>query len=130
MEERRRQERSEAFKGIWRGWCFGDEEWRQELLAQMSEKVGSYHCGPEVRETADARAQRRVGQELRRRKWSETDLKKRPKGDPSKVAMAQRLRAETTVTLQWIGRRLPLGTKTHLAHLLCWERGKGIVQTS
>ena len=33
-----------------------------------------------------------------------------------KVAMAQRLRAETTMTLQWIARRLQMGTRTHLAH--------------
>ena len=118
MEERRGQEQSEAFKDIRRGWCFSDEEFRQELLAQMSEKVGSYHYGPEVQETAEARAQRIVSQELRRRKWSETDLKKRPKGDPSKVVMARRLRAETTMTLVWIAGRLNMGTKTHLAHLL------------
>ena len=43
------------------------------------------------------------------------------KGDPAKVKLAQRLRAETTMTLNWIAQRLQMGTKTHLAHLLYWE---------
>ena len=46
----------------------------------------------------------------------------RRKGDPVKVELAQRLRRETTVTLGWIAERLQMGTKTHLAHLLYWER--------
>ena len=33
--------------------------------------------------------------------------------------IAQRLRAETAMTLTWIAHRLELGTGMHLAHLLC-----------
>jgi hypothetical protein len=32
------------------------------------------------------------------------------------VAIAKRLREETTVTLAWIAERLKIGGKTHLAH--------------
>ncbi|MDA1055846.1 MAG: hypothetical protein O3C40_36120 [Planctomycetota bacterium] len=39
-----------------------------------------------------------------------------------KVALAQRLREETTMTLAWIAERLQMGSKTHLAHLLYWQR--------
>jgi hypothetical protein len=38
------------------------------------------------------------------------------------VTIAQRLRSETTVTLEWIAERLQMGTRTHLAHLLYWKR--------
>jgi hypothetical protein len=48
-------------------------------------------------------------------------LAERRKGDSVKVALAQRLRRETTVTLAWIAARLQMGTKTH-AHLLYWSR--------
>jgi hypothetical protein len=57
--------------------------------------------------------------------WTEEDLGRRRKGDPQKVRMALRLRAETTMTLAWIAQRLHMGTKTHLSHLLYWAgRGK------
>jgi len=45
--------------------------------------------------------------------------------DAGKVAIAQRLRRERTVTLASIAERLQMGTKMHLAHLLYWhERGR------
>ena len=40
------------------------------------------------------------------------------KGHPLKVSLAARLRAETTVTLDWIAKRLRMGTRGHLAHLI------------
>ena len=53
MEERRAQETGSEFKAIRRAWCYGDEEFRQELLARMSEKVGASHYGPEVQASAE-----------------------------------------------------------------------------
>ena len=43
-------------------------------------------------------------------------------GDPEKIAIARRLREETTMTLAWVANRLNMGTKPHLAH--CYT-GKG-----
>ena len=121
MEERRTQEMEGELKAIRRGWCFGDERFRKELLGQMTEKVGAYHYGPEVRETEEEKANRIVAEELRHRKWKESDLAAKRKGEPGKVEVARRLRAETTMTLNWIAQRLHIGTKTHLAHLLYWR---------
>jgi hypothetical protein len=39
-------------------------------------------------------------------------------GDVVKVDMTQRLQREMTVTLAWIAKRLQMGTRTYLAHLL------------
>jgi hypothetical protein len=80
------------------------------------------HAGAELRESAEAKAQRLVAQELKQRGWREGDLTARRKGDSAKVAIVQRLRRETTMTLAWIAQRLQIGTKTHVAHLLYWER--------
>ena len=121
MEERRALEVGSDFKAIRRGWCYGDEQFRKELLAQMTEKAGAYHYGPEVQESAEENANRIVADELRRRKWEESDLTIKRKGEPGKVEIARRLRAETTRTLAWIAQRLHIGTKTHLAHLLYWR---------
>jgi hypothetical protein len=110
------------YAGIRRGWCFGGEAFRQELLEQVSTKAGSQHYGDELRESEAAKAERLVTLEMRQRGWMESDLVARRKGDPGKVAIAQFLRRETTVTLSWIVQRLRMGTKTNLAHLLYWER--------
>ena len=62
--------------------------------------------------------------ELKRKGWTEDDLRVRRKGDVFKVRLAQRLRVETTVTLKWIAERLRMGTRDHLTHLLYWRGRK------
>jgi hypothetical protein len=91
-------------------------------LAAVTEKAGKWHYGEAVQESAEAKAKRIVTEEMKRRKWDEKSLVARRKGDAGKVAIAQRLRRETTVTLAWIANRLQMGTQTHLAHLLYWKR--------
>ena len=53
------------------------------------------------------------------------DLKTRPKGDSLKVALAARLRTETTMTMGWIAERLAMGTRGYLNHLLYRRRKLG-----
>jgi REP element-mobilizing transposase RayT len=118
LEARREAEADEEFKAIRRGWCLGAETFRQELLAQMSQRIGAEHYGVERTETAAARAERIIAAELKRRRWPEAELRTRPKGDAAKLAMAARLRAETTQTVEWIAARLGMGTRGYLNHLL------------
>jgi hypothetical protein len=47
------------------------------------------------RETSESVAEALVREELKCRKWDETELAKRAKGDRGKVAMAVRLRQES-----------------------------------
>jgi hypothetical protein len=42
LKERRGAEEGEEFQPIRRGWCLGEEKFREELLTQMSEQMG---CG-------------------------------------------------------------------------------------
>ena len=113
------------FKAIRRGWFLGAETFRQELLARMSERLGAEHYGEERAETEVAKAERIIAEELQRWKWKERELPVRPKGDVAKVALAARLRAETTMTAQWIAERLGMGTRGHLNHLLYRRRRSG-----
>ena len=122
MELRRTSEDGEEFKGIVRGWCLGSEAFRKELLAQMSQKRGPEHYGTEMRESAEQKAERIVAGELRKLGWQEAQLDSRRKGDPGKLKIALRLRQETTMTLAWIAERLQMGTRTHLSHLLYWNK--------
>jgi len=122
LELRRNAEDDGEFKAIRRGWFFGNDTLKQELLAQASEKMGQFHYGELVQESASAKAERIVQAECARRLWNEFTLSARRKGDAEKVKIAERLLRETTVTQAWIAARLQMGTRTYLAHLLYWKR--------
>ena len=122
LEARRGAAEGEEFKPIRRGWCLGGEAFRQELLAQMSRRMGEHHYGLERAESAEERAARIVEEELARAGWTEGKLRQRPKGDTIKVAAATRLRRETTMTLKWISQRLEMGAWTHLKRRLYEQR--------
>ena len=119
MEERRRRDNAGEWKAIRRGWCLGEERFRQELLEAMSEPMGrQYYGGAERQETDEAKAERILAGELKRRKWGVEELNARRKGDKEKVKMAQRLRGETTMTLSWIAERLAMGAAGYAAQCL------------
>ncbi len=92
---------------------------------QMSERMGAEHYGEERAEAAEALAELIIAEELKRGRRQEAELKTRPKGDPVKVALAARLRAETTMTVGWIAERLAMGTREYLNHLLYRRRKLG-----
>ena len=101
-----------------------------KTLAEDCEKTGCQvhrerHSGELRRETSQAKAERIVGEELRRLGWHEGDLTRRPKGDPEKMALAARLRQETTLTIQQIAQRVHLGTsRSANARLHAWMHPK------
>jgi putative transposase len=117
-EERRRKDTPGQWKAVRRGWCLGDEEFRQELLAQMESKLGRHHGGAERQESDTGRAQRVLAEEMKRRGWKQEDLTKRRKGDAEKVKLAARLRRETTMTLDWIAQELNMGATGYAAQCL------------
>jgi hypothetical protein len=59
---------------------------------------------------------------LNRRGWTEATLRQRPKGDASKVKLAERVRAETVQTVEWLAQRLHLGSRAYAHHLLWRSR--------
>jgi hypothetical protein len=79
------------------------------LLAAAVERVGANHDGTDRRETGEQKAERIVRGEIKRRGWKEQDLPGLRKGDTGKVALARRLRQETTMSLKWMARRLHMG---------------------
>ena len=80
LEERRGAEECEEFKPIRRGWCVGEEKLLEELLTQMSERMGTEHYGEERAETAEGLAELIIAEELKLGRWQEADLKTRPRG--------------------------------------------------
>jgi len=124
MERRRIEDVRQEFKPMERGWCLGDEQFRQELLEQAGGMAGASHFGEMVQEAAENRAERMVTAALKRLRWEEGDLAARRKGDPHKVKLAWELRAQTTMPLAWIAQRLSMGSRGYLTWLL-YRYGKG-----
>ena len=73
-------------------------------------------------ETAQAKAERIIAEELARLGWQEADLAARRKQDPDKVQLAQRLRKETTLSVRQITERLHLGTPQSASFRLLSKR--------
>jgi hypothetical protein len=84
--------------------------------------MGTEHYGEERAETETAKAERIISEELRQRRLKAANLRAGTKGDPEKLAVAARLRAETTMTVGWIAERLGMGTRGYLNHLLYLRR--------
>ena len=86
------------------------------------------HGGPEhaaeMRQEANrACAEAIIEAELKGLRWKEADLSKRAKSDPGKLALAARLRRETTMTIQEIADRLKMGSRKSVAPKLhAWRK--------
>jgi putative transposase len=119
MERRRREEMDEkALKPFRRGWCLGSEQFKQRMLELMEGGLGVNHSGELHWETAEQRGNRVIAEELSRLGWKESDLACRLKNDPGKLALAARVRKETTLPIKWIARRLQMGSPKSLKPML------------
>jgi putative transposase len=118
MERRREEDTRKEFDRMERGWCVGDKAFQREVLEQVTQKPGGSHYGEAVQEAVEARAERLAAGKLKAKGWKERDLAARRKGDPEKVKMALELRAQTTMPLAWIAKRLAMGSRGYLTWLL------------
>ena len=108
----------EDCRRVERGWFVGNEEFRQELLAAVDRAPGASHYGELVQEAVAVQAERFVTGRLKALGWREQDLTDRRKGDPAKVKLASEVRAQTTMPLAWIAKRLAMGSRGYLTWLL------------
>jgi len=77
-----------ALKVFRRGWCWGSQEFKQQMLQQLEGKLGEHHSGELRLEMAQAKAERIMSQELKRLGWKASELALRRKSDPGKLAIA------------------------------------------
>jgi hypothetical protein len=108
----------QELQSIRRGWKLGGEDFLDWVLEKIEVRTKEAHPGRERDETEHGKALRIVEQELKRLGWTKAELRRRRKGDPAKVALAQRLRQETAVSLKWIADNLHMGTWTHVSNRL------------
>ena len=74
--------------------------------------------GQELTQSAQAKAQRIIREELEALGWGAHELAGRRKGDPEKLRVATRLRRETTMTLAWIIQHLCMGSAGYVNYPL------------
>ena len=79
------------------------------MLQSIEGKLGEHHAGEQRRESTEAKAERLIAEELGGRNWTESDVAARRKSDPAKLAIAARLRKETTLSIKAIASRVGLG---------------------
>jgi hypothetical protein len=65
MEQRRGSEAAKEWKPMRRGWCLGEETFREELLEQVRSKGTENHSGAELIEAVEQKAERIVREELK-----------------------------------------------------------------
>jgi putative transposase len=124
MEARRLEKGDPAeWKGLRRGWFLGSEPFKKKLLKRLHGQLGAHHSGALRRKSEWARAEAIIAKELKRLDWKEAELRKRPKSDAAKMALAARLRRETTLTIADLAQRLHMGTRETLnSKLHHWRR--------
>jgi hypothetical protein len=107
-----------------RGWYFGSQGFRERLLALLPKSdadvplgQGQHYEGAALmREAAEQKAETIFIRELRTAGLTEEELDERPRSDPLKGKIATAMRTETTVPLNWIARRLDLGSDSNVCH--------------
>ena len=87
-------------------------------LQRVESQLGEHHSGRLRLETAAARADRIIAARLKELGWLEGELAARPKSDRQKLALAARLRRETTLTVAQIAQRLHCGRWKSLRNYL------------
>lgn len=119
MEKRRAWEMGKEWREIRRGWCFGSNSFREGIMERMEgESDGKKKETERRRESVEEHGKRIIAEGLEKEGWKLEELSKRRKGDPVKVALALKLRQETTLSLKWVAEHLHMGTWEHLSRLL------------
>ena len=84
----------------------------------MDGRLGDHHAGELKLESAEAKAERIIAEELEKAGWHQADLQSRLKSDPTKLKLAARVRRETTLSIKQIAERLNLGSWKSASALL------------
>lgn len=106
-------------QSICRGWCYGDEEFRERMEQLVDRRVEEYdrrsYSGHQVTSHDERMAERILDQCLRAFGIIPEDLAVMAKGDSRKKVMAWAIRRRTCVRNDWIANRLCMGRGSNLS---------------
>ncbi len=103
---------------IRRGWCYGSDSFRGEMVASLDNvlegKNRESFVGEETRRHDVLDAERRVAGALQLFGLKDDDLAGMKKGDPHKKVIAWLVRKNTSVRNAWVAERLVMGNPSNL----------------
>lgn len=117
-----------------RGWCFGTERFREEMLerlaAMRARETGQHrresgYTGEQARDHGVAMATRLWEAGLAAAGLAETDLAGLAKNDWRKRVIGRAIRRRTTVSSAWIADKLAMGVSTRAAALVARDPDPG-----
>lgn len=116
-------EADDRWAKIRRGWYYGSEEFKEELLEKLDDVIGvkgkrESYDGIETRQHDESEAKLLLEAGLKALHISEGDLKRMKKGCLEKCCMARFLRENTCVSNGWIKERLHMGKATNFSTLI------------
>lgn len=109
-------EADEQWQKIRRGWHFGGEAFKSEMLERVSDILihdsGTPFGGELIQEHDEHRAEKLVKDGMGQLGISDSDLSGMPGCSPEKYALAWLVRRKTSVKVTWIKERLQMGRAT------------------
>ena len=109
----------ERWAKIRRGWCFGNDEFRDEMVAAldgvMKGKRRDSFGGVESKKHDTLEAQRLFDIGIRKLKLKSSDLPKLKKNDPIKKVIAWSIRNNTSVKNEWIANAIQMGCVSNMS---------------
>ncbi|NOU35650.1 MAG: transposase [Kiritimatiellaceae bacterium] len=112
----------ENWSHIRRGWCFGDDMFRKEIVDHLGGMLKvtrrESFSGTDVRRHDEAEAERLISLGMRVLRLTEKNLTEQKKGSPEKYALAWLVRRRTGVRNDWIKNRLQMGAATNFSAYL------------
>jgi putative transposase len=128
--KRSREPLEQAWRKIRRGWYLGESSFKDRLLDVLGQKKTrpktSSVGGGAVESEREAAVEAWIVDALKALKLSEEDLSRLAKGADTKLALAWRLRRETTLSREWIAQRLHMGHVTRVTQ--AWREVEGAKQ--
>ncbi|MEX1118008.1 MAG: transposase [Terrimicrobiaceae bacterium] len=122
MEKRAKESQNPGeFQPLREGWVLGDDDFRDRIFDLMKEKKDVDFQLPK-REETDSRHCQRHAEELillcqKKIKITNEEMTVTRKGDWRKRILAHVVRRKTSVSLEWLGERLKMGTPGYLSRI-------------
>jgi hypothetical protein len=112
----------ERWAKIRRGWCFGGDEFRDEMVAAldgvMAGKRRDSFVGAEARNHDTLEARRLLQEGIARVGLRSEELAALKKSDPCKMVVAWLIRRNTVVRNEWISEQLHMGRVSKLSYFV------------
>lgn len=116
------KEADEQWRKIRRGWAFGSDEFfarmRIAVDSAVSGKRRDSFMGDEILQHDQEEAERLLNIGLKKCGLSESGLVGLKKGDPRKKVIAWLIRKNTSVKIEWITRRLDMGSRSNFSRYI------------